>query len=518
MHHFVDSKNGEPTVRFRGTLLHSSYNPSREARRFAERAPEARCYLILGGGLGHLATALAGIHPRARVCTLHPSRELAAAASTTPGVHGSPESRDELLSLLNAAFGREGAYGFEVLPWEPAATAAPEWFREQETHVLSVAREWHDTLVSTGYFGFRWLRNTVRNLTAQPATPKPFRIPRDRQPVLVAPGPTLDDDMPWLRRERSKILLFAVSSAWPILFKRGIEPDLLLHTDGGFWATGHLRGARGCGSPPLAASMRAALPEELRECTALYLIDPTSAVDRALSSAVILPSLPLPGHGTVSGSALRLISTLLGRPPLLLGLDLAVRGLRSHARGHAFEPLIHAMISRLAPLPTLLRGRLGEAENLDPPWQQPRDLRVYAASLSAELGRGNLGCRRLNPSPVDLSCQAIDPTWSPATPADAGAVSSREVRVEPNRQRGNTVGGVLRRWKELFRELTLSFFATPEQQDESTAFAEELSQMLALPELLRLRSALARENGSEEAFRSLKAAVGEKLERLIRSV
>ncbi len=521
MHLFFEAKNGEPTVRFRGTLLHSSYNPSREALRFAEQAEQARCYLILGGGLGHLATAVAKKRPGALICTLHPSRELAKAAAETPGIHGSPESRSDLSALLNAAFRREGAYGFEVLSWEPAAKAAPEWFKQQESGILALAREWHDSLITTGYFGFRWLRNSVRNLAAQPADPKSFVLTRGLQPVLVAPGPTLDDALPWIRRERSKLFLLSVSSAWSILKKHGVEPDLLLHTDGSYWATLHLRGAEDRPPPPLAASIRAALPGALGTQAGLFLTDPSSAVDRSLSSAITRPSLPLRGHGTVSGSALGLIAALMEDPPLLLGLDLAVKGLRSHARGHAFESLIHEKTSRLTTLPTLLRDRLGEAESLEPPWQQPRDLKVYAASLTAELADRRSPCYRLTPSPVDLSCQRVSDNWSPTPPEARRPEGAQELRIEPGPQAPESVGGVLRRWKELFRNLTLSAFAPLGadlgEEDELTELAEELSQMLALPELLRLRSSLDRENGSEEAFRSLKGSVEGRINRLLRS-
>lgn len=527
MHLFFEAKNGEPTVRYRDTLLHSSYNPGREARRFADRAPRARCYLILGGGLGHLAAALNRGVPDAHLLTVHPSGELAEAAAGAPGGHVSPASRRELAGAMATAFGAESRYGFELLLWEPASKAAPEWIRRQQEWALSIAREWHGSLLSTGYFGPTWLRNAVRNLIGTHADAL-SSLPLHKQPVLAVPGPTLDRDLPWLRREREGIFLLAVSSALAPLAQGGLTADLLVHTDGGFWATHHLRpqlhhnhrsrhleiDLRGVGTPlpPVAAPIRAAFPAGLEGSLSLLLVDPTSPIELALRRATRLPALPLPGHGTVSGTALRLLRHLSDKSPLLLGLDLAVEGLRSHCKGHAFEPLLLGMSRRERPLPTVLRNRLGEARRIEPPWRQPRDLQLYAESLAAELAACPNRCRRLHPSPVALPCEEVSEEWS--LPTVEGSSADRiHSSLIPTPREPSEIRAILQEWHDQVEAAQPESLLSPDREPES--LIEELAQFLALPELLRLRKSSMEGGGVEEAIERLKSRLRDRIESLM---
>lgn len=522
MHLFLRAKNGEPTVRFRGTLLHSSYNPGREGRRFVEGTPDALCYLILGDGLGHLAAALREAKPDSRILTVHPSRELALSAEGAPGAHVSPESRPELAREMARAFGAERQYGFELLLWEPAATAAPDWFETQKEWVRSIAREWHDSLLSTGYFGLSWLRNACKNLrhlSGSSASP----LPVEKQPVLVAAGPTLDRGIEWLRRYRESLFLVAVSSAVPPLARRGIAPDLIVHTDGGHWATHHLRPltSEGSGSyPPVAAPMRAAFPRGALTSFTLLLVDPASAVESSLLPAAPLPRLAIPGHGTVAGTALRLLSLLSRNPPLLVGLDLAVEGVRSHCRGHAFETIFHAMNDRRRTLPTILQERLGDGAILSAPWRQPRDLGVYAASLSAELGTKGKRCFRLNPSPVALPCEEVTNAWPPPGPSASGASPSAtgdgsdpSLFLDPPR-RPAELREILLSWRDAARDVSSESLLSPSREPEG--FLEELCQLLALPELLRLRKASREGGDADNALGELRSRVVSRIEELMR--
>jgi hypothetical protein len=518
MHLFFEAKNGEPTLRFRDTLIHSSYDPGREARRFAQRVPPATCYLILGGGLGHLAAALNEARRDSLILTVHPSAELAKTAAAAPGGHVSPESRRELSAAMARTFGAEGRYGFKLLPWEPAARAAPDWFERQQGWALSLAKEWHDSLLSTGYFGFSWLRNALRNLRGSRPKPPPS-LPLESQPVLAAPGPTLDRCLDWLRREREGLFLVSVSSAWTPLKRRGIEADLIVHTDGSHWATHHLRPLP-AGTPaspiPLAAPLRAAFPAGGEKSLSLLLTDPTSPVERALLGATSLPALPLPGHGTVSGTAVRLIRLLTEAPPVILGLDLAVEGARSHARGHAFEPLLQTMSHRTHPLATILTERLGESAPLDPPWRQPRDLAVYAASLAAELCGSPGGCLRLHPSPVDLCCTGISEKWT-ARGRNSGESRARRdpwSSLLPPPEAPLSPPELLEAWRALLRDAGSEHFLSLRR--EPGGVTEELAQFLALPELLRLRRSRAEEGDTQGAMRILRERLLSRIEELIR--
>ncbi len=514
MTEFLRAGNGEQSARLNATLLHSSYNPQREAERFVSALPAARCYLVIGCGLGHIASAIRRSYPDARLLTLHPSDELAAAAQRTPGTHWSEGSGEPLSRAISRAFRGEADYGFELVPWEPSRLAAPDWFRRTESSVLSIARQRHTSLLTTGYFGRRWLRNSLRNLREPGA--REFRIETDRMPTIVAPGPTLETSLSYIRRRRDSLFILAVSSALPVLTAGKITPDLLVHTDGGFWARYHLP-PRLPSSLPIAAAPRACLPPEFRERIALFLPDASSPLEMALASAGGRPILPLPGHGTVTGTAIELAGTLFPGEFLLLGVDLASYGYRTHARGHAFEPVVHASTSRLTPLPGQLRARLRKPVILTGEWEQSEELALYADALKGDLAAANRAVYRLAPSPVPL----------PATEIDAAFLPRRRrisARCGPGGERGesgvesdggaHTREGAKERLEAYLRELGSGVSAISLAEADSSV-AEELARHLALPELLRLRAALFSGEQIQSASTEVEERVRSEVERLL---
>lgn len=506
------ARNGEKTARYRGALLHSAYNPGREADRFVRTVEKRRCYVVLGGGLGHLATALASLRPDSLICTVHPDPVLREAAADTPGAHLSVQSEEELESGLAAAFGNELRYGFELLSWEPARRADASWFSRQEEQLLAIARRNHHSLLTTGYFGFRWTLNSFRN-SLRFRNSRGWSPPSDRRPVLVAPGPSLERVIPWLRQERSRSYLVALSSAYGTLLHYGLTPDLLLHSDGGYWAARHLGDppTEPGGAPPLASTIRAAIPANFHPRRSLFLTDPTSPVETALGALFTAPLLPIRGHGTVAGTALRLLQGLFPDPPVLVGVDLASRGYVGHSRPHTFDPLLLSRIDRLAPLPGVLRRRLGRIRRSYPGWEQTATQQIYAGSLSSELaGRGD-SPKRIYPSPVSLPCSEQDPS-APLPPPSA---TRRDMELIPGEAPVVEPEKLLARWQEALKEWSPSeAVGIGRSESGNVPLLEELAQLLALPELLRLRRGWEQEGEVEGAFAELVTAIERSLERI----
>lgn len=154
-----------------------------------------------------------------------------------------------------------------------------------------------------------------------------------RRAVVAAAGPTLSEELPWLRAGRGEVTLVAVNSSLIPLLKAGIVPDFVVAVDEHPSIANHLR-----------------VPPEWREaCTSVPLVHVVTLVRAALqewpgpryAARLQLPrfeKLKSPEgqlwcSGTVTHSACDLARQLGASDLVLLGADFGYPGGRSHAEG-----------------------------------------------------------------------------------------------------------------------------------------------------------------------------------------
>ncbi|MDK9698961.1 MAG: DUF3880 domain-containing protein [bacterium] len=66
------ASDGTPTVRVNGKLLHSKFNPLREAERWAANVPDCKTIVVIGAGLGYGVATLREKQPNATIVVLEP--------------------------------------------------------------------------------------------------------------------------------------------------------------------------------------------------------------------------------------------------------------------------------------------------------------------------------------------------------------------------------------------------------------------------------------------------------------
>jgi hypothetical protein len=221
-------------------------------------------------------------------------------------------------------------------------------------------------------FGRRWARNFFRNLGLRLRFIEGKTVPGPV--VITGAGPGLEEALPLIRGMEPRPLILAASSSVSALYAGGLAPDMVISTDGSGWALVHLReclrrpagiraaagGETGTKAPfPLALSLCAALPSQYAEAPVIALNDGSlwqSLVLRGLG----IPSLTVPSRGTVTAAALDLALALSSGPVFLCGMDLAIRGIRTHARPYGFDFLMRDRAARLWPLYSLAFNRAGE--------------------------------------------------------------------------------------------------------------------------------------------------------------
>jgi hypothetical protein len=403
----VASRSGPPCCRADGILLHSAYDPTLEAERFLEANLKARKpthFILVGACLDYLSASIRARFPKALILSVQ--LDAAFRAYEGPGADAVwyPNGDMPLRGFLSARLDEECSGGVAILEWPPALKAFPDAARSAIGTLREVLDELASSAATLKVQGRTWMRNACRSfLLAENAA----GLCKDGAPIVVAAaGPSLGKALSALAPYRQRFRLFAVSSALAACRAGGFEPDLVVATDGGFYSRAHLFPL--ADKPCVLASPLSALPSAFLFSKAAILPLVQGNFPELELSNLLGTGIPLPSHGSVSGSALRLAALATTGPILAAGLDLASWDLISHARPHGFDALIQEGERREKPFETLLFARerpLAPDAIQGGPWRNSRSLSIYAAALDVEVGDPPFAGRtyRIEPSPVALS-------------------------------------------------------------------------------------------------------------------
>ncbi|MFO7781299.1 MAG: 6-hydroxymethylpterin diphosphokinase MptE-like protein [Spirochaetia bacterium] len=449
------AKSGDLTASVSGGLLHSRYDPRREAERYLDRAlgnrnrgeqrpgqaqtPIPATVLLLGAGLGYLASAIRQRLPQCHLIAVSALNAVQDEHRPAIDVYvdlsaGKPAER------LSRAVRPADVAGLELLEWEPELRAAPQAAEAARTAVRELVARYNADVATTGFFGRRYIRNAVRTLLFSQSARASG--PGTKPVCIAASGPSIERSSLWIAENRSRIEVWALSSATPALRARGITPDLVVHQDAGYYATLHLAEAASAEMSPILMPATAALPpRELRSAPILF--HQGTELENELFSALGIEPPRTSETGTVAATATLLA---LARSPgtvYLAGLDLSRDDIRAHATPHAFEPYLSRCESRFRPLYSQLAA--DAFERSEPPKdpqrhprtqhaRQERSLDIYASWFRTLPARLTRRLRRLSPSPVDIGIEALASGEQPGTRAGGGAEAGGGAANESARQ------------------------------------------------------------------------------------
>jgi hypothetical protein len=410
---FAASKAGASYAKAGSILLHSAYDPQKEAERFVDAALGPRrpsCFILSGPCLDYLSPALRARYPGALVLSIQHDARFRNQGPGAADDSWYPGGEESIESFLSRRIDEDALAGVQILEWPPASRAWPEEAAATAKAIRSVLDRLASSSATLKTFGRQWITNACRNflLVGEALRPKPVDLPI----VIASAGPSLCDALDILRDHRPSFALLAVSSALTTCLAKGLAPDLVVATDGGFWSRQHLYPLAASGRPlamPLTNLPSASLAASIQ---AVFLDQGNFPEPELLAPGG--GGLRLPSHGTVTGSAVQLAARLGHGPLILAGVDFANQGLLSHARPHGFDHLSRDGQTRLKPEESLLLARESATQAIPlgvKPWWSSRSLAIYAEALSAEVLLPPLAGRtfRLFPSPAALpGCRVLD--------------------------------------------------------------------------------------------------------------
>ena len=334
--------------------LHSRYNPQMEAHRYIDALKidnDINCFILVEPGMGYMVPVLREKRPGGKIIVLHAD----ACFRDLPGVING--------DAVWYPDGEEGAQVFletevpagarvRIVEWRPGLNVYGD-------KVLGLVRESAEFIKrleagrrTDAFFGKRWVRNFFRNLSLFQNTLMYRKM--DIPVVITGSGPSLESALPQILAVRESVFIIAASSSFLALDAGGVTPDMVISTDGGGWALTHLYSFfRPLKPKPgiLALSLCAAVPSQCSAVPLLPMNDGSLWQGLALH-AIGVPSVLIPQRGTVTACALELALELSGSDIFLAGMDLSVRGIRSHARPNGFDSMLFGAATRLLPVYT----------------------------------------------------------------------------------------------------------------------------------------------------------------------
>jgi len=398
------TRSGNRTAYIDGTYLHSPYDPDKEAGRFVRQTLKSQhpsIVLLLGAGIGYIYEELTHSYPNARVIALFYDETVRKAFCTDlpQRLFWHPGRSESLLTFLRTQIHELEAEGLVLVEWPPSARIFPIQAMEANQAVHQLLREIRGSLVTTSTLGRRWLRNSLTNFIG---IDKIFQLAEssDRSTtVIAASGPTLADNLDFLRSHRDRIELWAVPSSLSFLLEHGLVPDMAILTDPGYYAFSHLQCAKEHNlhlTMPISAAVGS-----WRIDPRVSLLSQDAPFERVLLKSAGIEAPSIPPQGTVSATALLLALRLRRGLVVFSGLDFCYRDIFSHARPNNFEswlavnrlqPLHHQLFSLAAD--HAVRNEGGIRSNLA--------LNTYAGWFAGVDRTGSTRIRRLHPSPTEL--------------------------------------------------------------------------------------------------------------------
>ncbi|MFT5441495.1 MAG: hypothetical protein ACI8W3_000536 [Myxococcota bacterium] len=233
----IVGRSGETTVVQNGIQLASAYNPKKEGETIANEIVSAEPDIVvaIGFGLGHHIEAVRA-KSSALIIVYEPSAERMRAVLTARS--GFTFLADKHLDFasntqhLNLLLQSRYVPGLKLQVYVHPATfrIAPDEVRDAVKQV-SRSKDYVDISVGTRVRDLKsWGDITMQNagfIMKSPSFRELFGRFKNVPAVVVSAGPSLDKQLPLLKKYRDRLLIIAIGQSLGALRSAGIEPDLV---------------------------------------------------------------------------------------------------------------------------------------------------------------------------------------------------------------------------------------------------------------------------------------------------
>ncbi len=364
----LDTKSGHRTLKISGNLIHSSYNPEKEAQRFVKNLPDDKeIFCVLGLGFGYHIKALIE-NTKAEIIIIEPDPGVYKAAfenvdlSFLKKVKLYTGDMRDLYTFLMKNIDEEKASKTHILKLNSLVNLLPYQYQEAADIINTVLSNKIQSFLTVLGFGYRWVNNALKNILAFKKSNTPEKC-KDYPVFIIASGPGLDEAMPYIELMKRKGLVICVSHSFNALLKSGVKPHVVIAIDAGFGITKHFTNLdKSAFKDVLLITTLSVYPLVVKLWQGEIAV---VNIDMPFERECLPDALLLPVAGTVSATAFLLSRYLSKSPVYFSGLDLAfTRGRYHHKNSLAEQSFIYAA-NKFSTAQTKLSGQMNSFKTIN---------------------------------------------------------------------------------------------------------------------------------------------------------
>ncbi|MFX0560598.1 motility associated factor glycosyltransferase family protein [Tepidibacillus infernus] len=242
-------KNQNPTIKFTNNdaqyYFHSKYDPVNEAKRWADSFyEEGNISILIGLGLGyHAKSLLKKMDKEDYMIIIEPSKEIFQLAIQNVDLTDLINNKQVFIHIGTDYNGiRSILEGFNRQQFRPykinISHHYDKLFNEEIKSILKIIEEaimsYKIDLNTRIFFSEKWQENYLRNLK-HAINSIPFKVFEDKftSPVIiVSAGPSLKEEIDYLKTIHNRAIIICSGSAITILEKYNIKPHIIVSIDG----------------------------------------------------------------------------------------------------------------------------------------------------------------------------------------------------------------------------------------------------------------------------------------------
>ncbi len=256
---------------------------------------------------------------------------------------------DAIMHRLEEEFGVFTRSNFQVIKQGIAVSCDAGYYQEIDKVLARQKQMAEGNLASINRLSPVWQENIFSNLNAilrNPGIKHLFNRMTGIPAVIVAAGPSLDKNCPWLLKARDSMVIICVDTALKTLLKNGVIPHFVVALDALLHNYFHMAGAE---RPDYTLVVNpVTYPMILSDCAGPMMITSYSEpMVQWLEQFTGDLGQNLTG-GSVATAAFDLAMRMGCSPIILTGQDLAFTGNRTHSGGGANDEFVYSSVGEMS--------------------------------------------------------------------------------------------------------------------------------------------------------------------------
>ncbi len=357
------SKNGETTAKENSLLLHSAYNPQREAENLINSRKDgiknAKALVFEGFGLFYAPKVAARVFPQKTIILVEPDIDHFLAAMLfvdaeelffhSSIIFACGASTEQVIALIN----QYGILNSEFFSSSAQTSHAQVYFSELSELVQRNRNKEKINNATLEKFRTLWFRNSRKNIqkTALLESIDIYKNRAENLPFLVlGAGPSLQKILPHLENLKKRMVIVCVDTALRALLKQKVQPDFIVLTDPQYWAYRHIAGLKSAES--ILITENSVYPSVFKfECKKIVCCKSQIPVAQFFEKYCGGQGY-LGAGGSVASCAWTFAKFCGAENIFLCGIDLSFPKKQTHIKGSTFEQKIHTTSTKIKPAET----------------------------------------------------------------------------------------------------------------------------------------------------------------------